>query len=98
MTSGHDIIVMSLEKTLYFYNNQPLLKIAASYTMVNKRGTVADAPFQIDPRVSKLFLYKEATTEKLYLSILYSSGPKVLDMVEMQLNKGRSAPSPGNLI
>lgn len=95
MASGHGMIAMSLERTLYFYDNQPLLKIAASYAIVNRRGTVTDKPFQLDPRVSDMFLYKEEATEKLYLCILYNSGAKLLDMVEIQLNKGRSAPSPG---
>lgn len=95
MTSDYDMAVMSHGRTLYFYNNQPLLKIAASYVVIGKRGTAIDTPFPLDPKVGNLFLYKEETTGKLYLCILYNSGPKMLDMVEMQLNKARSMPSAG---
>lgn len=95
MTSDHNIAVISLQRTLYFYNNQPLLKMASSYVVVEEDGAVVDTSLVISSHVSDMFLYKEKNTEKLYLYLLYSEGPKLIDIFEVRLNKGRNSPSSG---
>ncbi|XP_065092301.1 uncharacterized protein LOC135713118 isoform X2 [Ochlerotatus camptorhynchus] len=95
MASDHNIAVISLERTLYFYNNQPLLKMASSYVVIDARGAAVDTSLMIAPQVSNVLLHKDRNTEKLYLYLLYSKGPKLIDIFEVRLSKGRSSPSPG---
>ncbi|XP_055551398.1 uncharacterized protein LOC129733861 isoform X2 [Wyeomyia smithii] len=69
---GFNITIVSYNKNLKFYYNEPLLKTVTGYVLIDHQNKIHDTQFYIKTRVSSIQLYKEQTTGKLYMCLLYN--------------------------
>lgn len=91
--SGYNLSVILFRKTLYIYHNQPLLKIASSYIITDKRGTVTDNRMYFENNINQIIIYKERDSNKIYLFVFYQEGTTLFDLVELKINRRRASTS-----
>ncbi|XP_055586458.1 uncharacterized protein LOC129739088 [Uranotaenia lowii] len=89
--AGNDLVALSFDKHLYFYHNEPLLKIASSYAILDTHKAVISNSLYIGNGLHQVYVYQEQTTRKKYLCLLYQNEGFSMQFFEIQLTKRRSA-------
>lgn len=83
--NNDNIIVLSLKNELFFYRNQPLLKVASAYAIIAENGPPVANHISLSPSTTQVYLYKETQGRKTFVFLVGNRNE--ITAFEMKLSK-----------
>lgn len=94
--NNESIIALSFRNELFFYRNQPLLKMASSYAVIEEHGSTIANHLSLGIATKRFFLYREPQTDHLYLFLVGDEDESIAEIFQLKLSiQQRASPTEG---